>query len=80
MDTTVILAQPRVPRLRADVVYVACVGHESANARSRIYKREFFAGTPQIPPQYLGIWRINSPILRWDFAGFVNGLYCILEP
>ena len=29
MDTTVILAQPRVPRLRADVVYVASVGLES---------------------------------------------------
>ena len=38
MDTTVILAQPRVPRLRADAVYVAnraclgSVGHAWASA------------------------------------------------
>ena len=31
MDTTVILAQPRVSRLRADAVYVVCRG--SAGAR-----------------------------------------------
>ena len=32
MDTTVILAQPRVPQLRADVVYVANRGHPRASA------------------------------------------------
>ena len=53
MDTTVILAQPRVSRLRADVVYVdrsgsgrARVGLGSANGRSCFFIVSFLAGTP----------------------------------
>ena len=34
MDTTVILAQPRVSRLRADVVYVVSVGLRSGSVRA----------------------------------------------
>ena len=63
VDTTVILAQPRGSRLRADAVYVdrralsGMVGHGRANAGSWIFFCPFGAGTPQKSPKslpYLG--------------------------
>ena len=49
MDTTVILAQPRVSRLRADVVYVdrlGMLGHPRANGRSIVLYRGKIGGDP----------------------------------
>ena len=52
MDTTVILAQPRVPRLRADVVYVdrrGMVGHDRAwpgEFQNPILRALIFRGDP----------------------------------
>ena len=50
MDTTVILAQPRVSRLRADVVYVhswGMLGHARASAEiDRTNPGEFSGGGP----------------------------------
>ena len=57
MDTTVILAQPRVSRLRAEAVYVddrGSTGLHRANARSWICFCPFGATTPLIHGFLLG--------------------------
>ena len=49
MDTTVILAQPRVSQLRADVVYVdewGMIGHPRASAEIDRKHPGEFAGSP----------------------------------
>ena len=54
MDTTVILAQPRGSRLRADAVYVdrsGMVGHGLPSAEIYVYGQgEIFPGTPFSAP------------------------------
>ena len=54
VDTTVILAQPRVPRLRADAVYVdhrGIRGHPRANRQIHCFVQGMHgAGTPSWSP------------------------------
>ena len=68
MDTTVILAQPRGSRLRADAVYVACVGlvsglgrHPRASAEILDYEAQVWRGDPPF-------WR-----LTWVHGGIQTG-------
>ena len=57
MDTTVILAQPRVSRLRADVIYVddlagfGRVWQELASAEIQVFQMPEFSGAPLLERQ-----------------------------
>ena len=83
MDTTVILAQPRVSRLRAAVIYVnsvglsraasGCVGHPRKSIESI---RENFPGPPFFWSTDRGIWRKKKGIGRRDLAAKIQVFHC----
>ena len=79
MDTTVILAQPRVPRLRADVVYVAYVGLRSGSAGQggallcRQSNGQF--GPPKIVYLSRILMQKNPRKIRWVGGSGVHPVY-----
>ena len=80
MDTTVILAQPRVSRLRADAVYVEKRALREAPA-GEFQDRGFSnvipgAETPFFWPTERGIQRKKRPIGRRDLAAKIQVFHC----
>ena len=65
MDTTVILAQPRGTRLRADAVYVACVGLASGSTGQ--------TGAP-------GPRQSDGPLDPPESMEFIEGFYAKKNP
>ena len=78
MDTTVILAQPSGSRLRAAVVYVACVGLDSGSRRAGFGRAgallcRQFSGTFDPPKSIVSFQDFdakNGPMARPDLVTF----------